>query len=97
MVEHEGAQSVTWKRNKLVFMRNPANSEGMVEPRPEHQLKSNRCKTLISGRLSARPKARSLKSLPLRLRRIQLTEIVQSGAYQAVATKKCLLEPTPAL
>jgi hypothetical protein len=57
----EGAQSATWKRNKLVFLRNPASSRGMAEARPEHQLKSTRCKTLISGRLSAKAKnARSL-------------------------------------
>jgi hypothetical protein len=52
----EGAQFATWKRNKLVFLRNPANSKGMAEGRPEHQLKSTRFNTLISERLSANAK-----------------------------------------
>jgi hypothetical protein len=51
-----------WKRNKLVFLRNPTSSKGMAEARPVHHSKSTRCKTLISGRLSAKAKkARSLK------------------------------------
>jgi hypothetical protein len=55
-------QFATWKRNKLVFLRNPANSKGMAEARPAHHFKSTRCNTLISGRLSAKAKkARLLK------------------------------------
>jgi hypothetical protein len=49
----EGAQSATWNRNKLVFLRNPSNSKDMAEARPAPHLKSTRCNTLISGRLSA--------------------------------------------
>jgi hypothetical protein len=50
----QGAQPTTWKRNKLVFLRNPSNNKGMVDARPVHQIKSTRCNTLISGRLSAK-------------------------------------------
>jgi hypothetical protein len=57
----EGAQPPTWKRNKLVFLRNPANSKGMAEARPVHQDKTRCCNILISGRLSdSAKKARSL-------------------------------------
>jgi hypothetical protein len=51
------------KRSKLVFLRNPANSKGIAEARPEHQNKSICCSTLISGRLSIRPKGPPKPSL----------------------------------
>jgi hypothetical protein len=50
----EGAQSATWNRNRLVFLRKPSNNKGMAETRLAHQLKSSRCNTLISGRLFAK-------------------------------------------
>jgi hypothetical protein len=57
----EGEQPATWIRNKLVFLRNPANSKGMAEARRVHQLKSTRCNILISDRLFGKAKkARSL-------------------------------------
>jgi hypothetical protein len=52
----EGAQSTTWIRYRLVFLRNPANSKGKAEARFVHQFKSIRYNASIFGRLSAKAK-----------------------------------------
>jgi hypothetical protein len=52
----EGAQSATRKRNKLVLLRNPVSSKGMVEARPVHQQRAILCSILIPGRLFAKAK-----------------------------------------
>jgi hypothetical protein len=46
----EGAQWVTWIRNKLVFLRNPANRKGYIiaraETAPEEEAEDFSCSTI---------------------------------------------------
>jgi hypothetical protein len=50
------------QRENETSLCNPASSKGMPEARGAYQVKSTRCNSLISGRLSAKAKkARSLK------------------------------------